>query len=291
MKKLTQTECLLYFLTLLVCAITLFAGCNLQSYNSPEGYEMDRPQKSELGKVLNEISGISYNTNDSSLLAISDSKRKIFEINLKRMRLRDYTTDIVEPDQDLEDIVNLERAIYLLSSKGVLYEVPLTGDDTSGMRSYSLFTEGKNDFETLYYDSIKNGLIVLCKSCASDKGKQRRSAYRFDLAAKKFDTSILYSINTNDIRKLVKNEDAKFDPSAAGINPFNNKLYILSSAGNLLVITDINGKPLEAYNLNPDDHPQAEGIAFAPNGDMYITNEGKYGSPTLQIFKYKSKKK
>ena len=82
-----------------------------------------------------------------------------------------------------------------------------------------------------------------------------------------------------------------FDPSAAAIHPIDKKLYILSSAGNLLVIADKNGKPLLGYNLNPDDHPQAEGIAFAPNGDMYITNEGKYGTPTLQLFKYKGKNK
>jgi hypothetical protein len=52
------------------------------------------------------------------------------------------------------------------------------------------------------------------------------------------------------------------------------------------VITDNRGKVFDAYTLNPDDFPQAEGIAFAPNGTMYITNEGKDGKPTLLIFPY-----
>jgi hypothetical protein len=60
----------------------------------------------------------------------------------------------------------------------------------------------------------------------------------------------------------------------------------LSSAGNLLVIADTRGKIIEAYHLNEEQFPQAEGIAFAPNGDMFITNEGKYNAPTLQEFKY-----
>jgi uncharacterized protein YjiK len=68
-------------------------------------------------------------------------------------------------------------------------------------------------------------------------------------------------------------------------------LYILSSAGNLLVITDTRGKAIAGYNLNPDDYPQAEGIAFAPNGDMFISNEGKQGKPTLKVFRYQSEKK
>ena len=109
MKNSIQTGCPLLSILLLACAVTLSAGCNLQSYDSPEGYELGKPQKSQLGKVLNEISGISYNPNDSSLLAISDSKKKVFEINLKRLRLRDYSNEIIGPDQDIEDIVNLEE--------------------------------------------------------------------------------------------------------------------------------------------------------------------------------------
>jgi uncharacterized protein YjiK len=34
-------------------------------------------------------------------------------------------------------------------------------------------------------------------------------------------------------------------------------------------------------------YPQAEGIAFAPNGDLYISNEAKLGKPTLLYIPYK----
>ena len=90
---------------------------------------------------------------------------------------------------------------------------------------------------------------------------------------------------------MLKNDDAKFEPSAAAIHPVNKRLYILSSAGQLLVITDTRGQVAEAYDLNPDLFPQAEGIAFAPNGDMYISNEGKSGAPTLLRFSYLQKGK
>ncbi len=289
MKKFIQTKCPLYVLCI-VYAVTLLPGCDMQSYESPAGYDLEKPQKSELGKVLNEISGISYNSNDSSLLAISDSKRKVFEISLSHKRLRDYTADIIPGNQDLEGIVNLEHTLYLLSSKGLLYEVPLNDSDSLNVVEHPFWSNDKNDFETLYYDKEANGLIMLCKSCAGDKGQQQRSAYRFDLQTKQFDTTAYYIIKTGDVKSLIKDEDAKFDPSDAEIHPINKKLYILSSAGNLMVIADTKGKPLEAFHLNPDEHPQAEGIAFAPDGDMYITNEGKYGTATLQVFPFLAKK-
>src|SRR5215207_10548412 len=169
-KKLFQTQCLSCIPLILVCTLTLLGSCNWQSYESPEGYDLNKPVESELGKVLNEISGTAYNPTDSTLLAISDSKKKIFQINYRKQKLKDFTGDVVGPDQDLEDIYKTDSAVYLLSSAGVIYEVPLS-KDTGGVHSYAFPSEDKNDFETIYYDPSAVALILLCKSCASDKGK------------------------------------------------------------------------------------------------------------------------
>jgi uncharacterized protein YjiK len=111
------------------------------------------------------------------------------------------------------------------------------------------------------------------------------------METRSFDSVAFYQLSTTDVKKVMKNDDADFKPSAAAIHPVSKRLYILASAGNLLVIADTKGHIIEAYNLNPDQHPQAEGIAFAPNGDMYISNEGKYGTPTLQHYPYRQVKK
>lgn len=290
---LFQSKCPARIAASLVYAATLLAGCNSQSYNSPDGYDLTHPQKNELGKSLNEISGINYNPDDTSLLAISDSKKKVIEIQLHKSKLKDYTGDVVGPDQDLEDIVRVNGTLYLLSSKGMIYEVPDKAKDTAGVKSYQLtinaiLMDAKSvDFETLYYDPSVNGLIMLCKSCGFEKGVHTRSAFKFDLTSRSFDTSRFYTIGTEEIKKMLKDDNAQFDPSAAAINPINKMVYILSSAGKLLVIADPRGKVIAAYNLNPDDHPQAEGITFAPNGDMYISNEGKFGKATIQKIPYR----
>jgi len=265
--------------------VVCLPACKNNNAASLPNYQLNKPQKSELGKALNEISGISFSGN-SSLFAVADSKEKIFLIDMKTKKLKDYTDKVVGPDSDMEDIVVLDSTIYLLMSKGIIKEVPRGVTDTAGVKTYTIPLEGTNDFETLYYDPTVEGLVLLCKTCAHEKGQGIRTAYRFDLSTKTFDSTAFFTISKEEVKQQLKNDDAKFDPSAAAIHPVNKRLYILSSAGNLLVVTDTRGKVFEAYRLNPDDFPQAEGIAFAPNGDMYISNEGKYGRPTLSVFPF-----
>src|SRR5215216_5945915 len=107
MRKFIQTRCLLLLPGLIVCTITLQTGCTHRSYSSPPGYDMGKPNKMELGKVLNEISGIAYDSANKKLLAISDSKAKVFELHLEKHKLKDLTDKVVEADADLEDIVKV----------------------------------------------------------------------------------------------------------------------------------------------------------------------------------------
>jgi uncharacterized protein YjiK len=286
-----QTGCPARFLLFIGCAVTLLSSCQDRVGASPDGYDLNKPQEMQLGKVLNEISGISYKASNHTLVAVSDSKEKVFGINLKNRKLKDLTERVVPSDSDLEDVVVTDSAYYLLSSRGTIIQVPNAAKDSSEIRFFSIGLSGHNDFETMYYDPTAKGLVLICKTCAHEKGEGIRTAFRFDLDTKEFDTTAFFTINRKDIEDQLKDKDAKVDPSGAAINPLNKRLYILSSAGNLLIVTDTRGKVIESYKLNPDKYPQAEGIAFAQNGDMYITNEGKYGKPTLLFFPYRSGKK
>ncbi len=293
MGKLFQTQCPLLGMLLIVCATSLCYGCNEGPYSTPTGYYMKKPKKMELGKVLNEISGISYNADSNTVRAISDSKGKVFELNLSRMKLRDVAEKFYQPaDQpDYEDIVEVGKIFYILISDGTLLSVPAGAKDTSGTIIYPTPFTDKNDFETLYHDPSVNSLILICKSCAVDKGKKMRTAFRFDLGTKIMEQSPYYTMSIEKVREIVRKDDMDFKPSAAAIHPVNKRLYVLSSASNLLVVSDTRGQIIEAFHLNPDNFPQAEGIAFAPNGDMYVSNEGKYGKPTLLLFPYLHGKK
>lgn len=287
---LFQKKCLPSLFLFFVCTLLFVAGCK-QKGSSPPDYDLGSPQTTLLGSTLNEISGITYvSAKDSTLLGIVDGQQKVFMLNMRTAKLSDYTVDVVPKNSDVEDIVKVDSSLFLLKSKGIICEVPDAAKDTIGIKTYDLGLRGTNDFETMYYDSSANALVIMCKECSHEKGEGFRTAYRFDLATRTFDSSEFYTIDKDEVRKIVNDADAKFDPSGAAIHPINNRLYILSSAGNLLVITTLQGEVLEAYNLNPDVFPQSEGIAFAPNGDMLITNEKKHGEPTLLYFPYKPQK-
>lgn len=289
MSKFIQTQCLPRCGVWTICAFLLLAGCRNADIQGPEGYDMGAPIERELGKVLTEISGLNYNTDSNSLLAISDNERNIFEINLRTEKLRDFAVNFYKK-ADYEDLVKVNDTVYVMISDGTLVAVPADGTaNDSTIRVYPFWSKDKNDFESLYHDPEADGLIMMCKTCEHEKEQKVRTAYRFSLSGAKFDSTEFYTISIDSVEARMKNEDADFKPSAAAIHPIEKRLYILASAGQLMVITDLKGNVQEAYPLHPDKHPQPEGIAFSPSGTMYISNEGKYGKATLQVYPYKSK--
>jgi uncharacterized protein YjiK len=255
------------------------------SPNSPRAYVLPRPKKMVLDKKLNEASGLFYLQNENAMITVADNKQKIYRVT-QDGKVNNYLEEEIGPQEDFEDLVKVDSTIYVLVSNGTIVAVTPTASGVQTAR-YPFWSEEKNDFETLYYDSTNKGLIMLCKSCEADRGKGFRTAYRFDLAGKQFETEPFYTISSKAVHNSLKDGKVDFAPSAAAIHPLEKQLYILASAGNLLVITDLKGKVQNVYRLNPTLYPQAEGIAFAPNGDMYIANEAKLGKPTLLHIPYK----
>lgn len=275
----------------LPCSLLLvsFTSCEMfWSPHSPKGYILPKPHRIILEKKLNEISGISFLPDEAAMLAIADDKRKIYKLSPEGEISDYFEEDFAKEQLDFEDVVKVDGVVYALVSDGTIMAMRNI-DSGLVVTNYPFPSEEKNDFETLYYDPGARGLIMLCKTCASEKGEGVRTAFRFDLATQRFDSQPYYTIENKAVADILKDGKIDFKPSAAAIHPIEKRLYILSSAGLLLVITDTRGKVQEAYRLKPNFYPQAEGIAFASNGDMYVSNEAKYGKPSLLKITYKHK--
>ncbi|HSB94437.1 MAG TPA: SdiA-regulated domain-containing protein [Flavitalea sp.] len=266
-----------------VTICVLLVSCSLMSGRSfkpkIEGYNEKHATMFVLSKKLLEISGqVSFS--DHYFVAINDEKGELIKFGLGK---NDKTsTEKFAGKGDYEDIVNAGPYYYVLESTGDLYRVD-TGDARNA-KKYKFKLEKKIEFESLVYYKQNNKLILITK----DHGLKNDAiiGYSFDLASGTFDHRPFFTISRRTVLRKMKDYSAEFKPSAAAIHPKTGKLFILASIGKQLIICSPNGDVENAYDLNPDHFPQPEGISFASNGDMYISNEGLHGKATILKYKY-----
>lgn len=206
-------------------------GCESERVTyTPAGYDITKPEDAELGNKLREVSGICW-INDSLMLANNDESGKIFVVNLRDMKDFDYRNVKFGEKNDYEDIVKVDSAIFILVSTGQIVEVTNYKQEDSIQTKTVASLEGKNEFETMYYDRDVHSLIMLCKSCHKEKD-QVRTAFRFDLTTMTLIDTPYYKIDIGEIRKKLDDSRAEFRPSAAAIHPRRTNYILFLLLGN-----------------------------------------------------------
>jgi hypothetical protein len=235
------------------------------------GYNFSKPEIRQLHKRLREISGINYLGN-GKFAAEEDEDGTVYLVDFNSGNI-DASYNF-GPAGDYEDIVTLKDYYYLLNSNGDIYKVNRKSPNAATTK---VFRFGKPDmeFETLYPDENGKRLVMICKSCAGNEHNSVIDAYDFDLQKEIYSQAPVYAIEEAAVHKLLNTGKKKFKPSAAAIHPVEKKLYILCSVGRLLMVCNLQGGVEKAWSLDPAIYAQPEGLAFAPNGDMYISNEGR----------------
>jgi uncharacterized protein YjiK len=262
-------------------------GCKQKKfiYKSPPHYNFSNFFTDKLDLRLKEISGIVWDNQNDEFIAHNDEKGIIFFLDRDTKGVKKEFV-FNQSKGDYEDIAMVKKDIYILRSDGELFRV--VTDSTGNRKTFDvgqLQSTGKNDFETLYYDAERKALVILCKNCSADD-KKVVSAFAYYPDSIGFDNKPLYTIDVSTIDSLSPRPTSRFQPSAARIHPVLKKLFILSSASNQLVITDVDGNVESVYMLAKKTFPQAEGLAFKSNGDMYISNEAVTSKALLLKFPY-----
>ena len=279
-----------HFLKIGFILITFFvftSACHRKKevLKSPPRYDFSSPLVTKLDIKLREISGIAWDSKKNWFFAINDESGKLFLLDKEKQNID--STYIFGGKGDYEDIALAKGILYILRSDGMITRID---QDSTGKVSNTgagkLEIKGSVDFETLYYDSERKALIMLCKNCSANE-KEEVNAYAYYIDSIGFDTKPVYQIDVDSVKRLAPRKTSRLQPSAAAINPVQQKLYILSSASSQLVIADLNGKVEAVFVLSKRLFPQPEGICFKANGDMYISNEGGNGRATLLKFPYK----
>ena len=274
--------CLFFF-------ILLSASCQTNKQKkilpSPDGYNLNEPVTVKLNTDLDEISGISFYPKDSTVFAIDDENGSFFKIYLNSdAQAKNWHFGKA---RDYEDVVLVDSTFYVLVSNGDIETLRFENDSIiTGKVKFPNFDKKQDEFETLYYDDSSKQLVMLCKDCQGDK-KKAVTAWAIDINSLQYTPSV-FSIDVSPIAKKSTEKKFHFRPSAAGINPVTNELYILASVNNLLVVTDRKGNVKQVYNLDPKIFKQPEGITFTPTGDLLISNEAALtGAANILIYKRK----
>lgn len=230
--------------------------------------------------LLDEISGITYYPKDSSLFAIQDEEGFLYKIY-------PYHTDSMlrfkfSGRGDFEDVMLVDGTFYVLRSDGDIYVTRINNEIKT--QHYN-FPEHGNEFEGIFYDDSVHQLRLLCKDCQAD-GKKHLSTWLFNPQTGQYSNDSM-RIDALELAQILGEKKIKFKPSAAAIHPINHKIYILSAINKVIISVNQDGSILNTCALNEKIYKQPEGLAFAPDGTMFITNESaNIGAANLFIIPY-----
>ncbi len=251
--------------------------------------------------ILTEISGLTE-IDASSVACIQDENGILFIYDLLKEEIK--RVNYFSINGDYEGIARADKKIFILRSDGVLFEVPDYEVANTKSLHYSTGIKAKES-EGLCFDPKGNRLLIAPKNYVGKKSenKNKRVIYTFDLKSKKVIDSPAFIFDLSDLKKFAYENKIKvpmdkdkkkdknkpiieFRPSAIGIHPLTNQLFVVSGMERLLFVFDMNGKIIFMERLDSDLFSQPEGITFLKNGDMLISNEGNKTRPTILRFNY-----
>lgn len=265
-------------------------------------YDLKNPdQKFNLNSHLNEISALTY-YRKNRLLCVNDEKGVIFQYNLKKREISHKYK--FSKAGDYEGVELVGDTVFVLRSDGKIYSFKNWKSNDQELDVFKTVLRSPNDCEGLGYDASSNSLLVACKGRAGIDKRYRgkRTVYGFSLQSHSLDTVPRYIVDLEVLKQIFNlsdyarfslkmletvapsKGDVSFQPSAVAIHPQTGNIYLLASVGKLLLILNPNGDIMAALKLDRHLFRQPEGICFAPDGTLFISNEGRGGKATILKF-------
>jgi hypothetical protein len=241
----------------------------------------DHAKAWQLPRRLAEISGLAV-TAEGRVLAHGDENGIVYELDPHEGRvLKAFAMGQPTVKDDFEDITVANGRIYLISSKGVIYE---TSEGENGTRVlYNTYDTGigrRCEIEGLAYEPASGDMIIPCKTVYDPALRGRFLLYRWSLEAKGAPGAPVLSI---PVSRLFGHDGPKsFRPSGIEIAPESGNYLIVDAINRLLVEMSPSGEVRGVQDLAKGEHHQAEGIAVLPGPVLLIADEGKrHGRLTL----------
>lgn len=269
-------------------------------------YDIDHPAKeTHLPSILEEVSGLGY-VDDQTLLMVQDEKGILFQFDTKSEKITaEYPFG---PAGDYEGVEVVADKAMVLESGGSLYVVDGFRSPQRVVRRFKSPMNQRNDPEGLVLLKDGKTLLIACKGRPGVLGKSypaQRALYAFDLETEAFGQTPFALIDLQVVKaQLIAQAQSgkarekadefdpmdwdEFQPSAVAQHPLDDHLYVLASAGKLLVVLNPSKQVVYASFLDKDVLKQPEGICFLSNGDMVVSNEARKGKSNILHFPYQA---
>lgn len=263
----------IYLISAFLILVTTACKSQRESTSNPNGYDLKMPEKFSLPESLLEVSGIAFRDgNHDTIFAIQDEDGSLFKLGWKDSKQQNIS---FAPSGDYEDLAIMGNQVFILKSNGNIYSFSLsnaTGKSASNVKEVKkLLPPG--EYEGMFYDSLTNNLIVLCKECKADKKSKSLTGYTLKQEAGMLTRSGQFNIDYQS-KAGDKTIKGMLKPSALARHPLTKQWYIISSVNKILLITDDEWVIQETHPLRSKNFNQPEGIAFDKRGNLYISNEG-----------------
>lgn len=243
-------------------------------YDGADKVAFEISERWKLPKELREVSGISW-MDENKMAAVQDEDGIIFIYDLERKKV------IQEIEfgnaGDYEGLSVKGANAYVLESDGTITIVENFKEANRKITTYETSFDEKNNMESLELDVANNRLLIIPKDRDIDSD-DFKGVYAFSLEDFKLVSNPVMRLDMGDDvlkhfreKKVYKN----FRPSDIAIHPKTKEIYMLEGAKPKLLILDENGIAKKGYRLDKNIFPQPEGITFSPDGELYISSEGK----------------
>ena len=232
---------------------------------------------------LSEISGLTL-TSDGRLLAHDDEMGKVYEIDAKRGVVLKRFMLGKGPQADFEGITQAGADLYMIASKGALYQFREGRNGESVPFKIHDTRLGKEcEFEGVAFEPDSARLVMPCKNVKRKGMKDNLVIYRWKIGSA--DSSGI-SVLTVPLDQVIGGNDWKnFSPSDITIDPATGNYVIIASLEKGLLEMTPGGEVLRAEPL-PGNHPQAEGVAITRDNILIVSDEATATAAAITLYKW-----